>query len=1551
MLRGCAWMFCMVGLVLPMRAQGAPANPKSHQKLIVYPAEGETAEQLRAGGAKVDDYGSYWVVKANKSQADAVKKAYGARSQSANYLDRIELLAAQFDTSEAESAVPSQLRETGKSEKHLRLVQFSGPVQPGWLDMVKSAGRVKVISYVPNNAYIIWMDKASEDNIAQFLAPNGPVQWIGTYHPYYKIQTGLLPEHIGNPRSLIDVRVFIVDGPEADEALRAVKQIAFGGTKEPFVQLNHRIVQLTVRASEVTTLAQIPNVTWVERIVPRELRDEKQDLILASRTNQLPGHSPVPALLGGERYLEFLFDKVAGGAAGLGAFTNSANYPIVDIADTGLELGLLNTAHPAFYELGNPNLAPRVIYNSRAGYPSGAGCPRFSDSFLDGADFCGHGTFVASIVAGYDDGADQMTTCIQNFLNPQCVAITSSRVVCVVGTISLTNELTLIRKDIEGFQRGMGVSPFGLIGSTRIFSQDLTFQCNPYAITSITCDFCATSLQVLLTQEYLGRARIANNSWGDILVSTTNGIIVNAGLYTADSQTYDVGVRDALLTGTSTNVPGPSPLNQEMIAIFAGGNAGSVGNVGGFGDILVTAPATAKNIIAVGATENFRVTGDGCLIPSTERDSSFDVSGYSSFGPTLDGRFKPDILAPGSAIFGANNYLDFVESITDCTCTDGGINITCHPVEGVQSCLDLYGCGSGTSFSAPAVSGGAQLLWWYFQNRLNMLQPSPAMVKAYMLNSARYLPIENSITHTMDTLPSIAQGMGMMDLERMFDGVPRALRDQTTPRAIDVTLLLTNPVPQQTYFTRTGQSYELSGTIFDATKPFRVTLAWTDMAGDPVANGSLVNDLDLEVSVGGKTYRGNVFSGAHSVVDITRAVDNINNVESVFLPAGTTGTWSIVVRATNIAGDAVPNVGNSFDQDFALAIYNATAASDVPHQSTNDSCQTAALVTNFPYSAMLNLASPAFHNNHPSPSAAKGGIEAFWTVGRPSRGTVISVDTFNSNFDTVLSVWQGDCGSLVEVLSNNNASNTLQSALSFTADGTNTYFIVVDKRAGSGSSLKINIRAVPPPIALTPSPADFGSVLVGAESAPRTITYSNGSTQPVRIESMQFNGANYLEFTVFDDDCEDKTIPPGGTCTIRVVFVPMDVGLRTATLEVEDNQTGSPRIAILTGTGLPPSPEVCLTSSNLTFNTVAIGSTSTAQSVTFTNCGTADLFITNATVTGAASTDFLVTVDSCSNATVVPGGVCQVSIVFAPTAVGGRAATLRLVDDAETSPQLVLLSGTGKQPAPLVCLSTPAINFGNVEVDANSLIRSLIVTNCGTAVLNISDIALTGPGASHFSVISDACSGSPVALNGTCEIRLQFHPTGIGLFNATLNINDNASGNPHKVTLTGNGTGSQPDGLVSSRRRANTFVGDGIYNDTAEFQTASQKSNRGRRRVFYARVQNDGNAADSFRVQGSDDIPLGISVKYFLGAVRDRSCDGVPPNPPGPCDITAAVKAGTFVTGTLAPGATTSDATLIRIEITVDKLANAGLYDALVTFTSNSKPSQRDTVQASVAVP
>ena len=127
----------------------------------------------------------------------------------------------------------------------------------------------------------------------------------------------------------------------------------------------------------------------------------------------------------------------------------------------------------------------------------------------------------------------------------------------------------------------------------------------------------------------------------------------------------------------------------------------------------------------------------------------------------------------------------------------------------------FYSASSGTSHSAPAVAGGAALVRQYFVNH-GLTPPSPAMTKAFLVNSARYM----TGTGANDTLPSNSQGMGMMNLDTYFSQLagPRILLDQ---RPGDL-------------FTASGQLHTFTGTVADGGQPLRVTLAWTDAPGPTV---------------------------------------------------------------------------------------------------------------------------------------------------------------------------------------------------------------------------------------------------------------------------------------------------------------------------------------------------------------------------------------------------------------------------------------------------------------------------------------------------------------------------------------------------------------------------------------------------------------------------------------------------------------------------------------------------------------------------------------------
>ena len=95
-----------------------------------------------------------------------------------------------------------------------------------------------------------------------------------------------------------------------------------------------------------------------------------------------------------------------------------------------------------------------------------------------------------------------------------------------------------------------------------------------------------------------------------------------------------------------------------------------------------------------------------------------------------------------------------------------------------------------------------------------------------------------------------------------------------------------------------------------------------------MTGNAFVNDLDLEVSAGGRTYRGNWLAGGVSVPG--GQADFRNNLENVVLPANTSGRMSVKVVAKTLGGDGVPGNGKPLDQDFALVVSNAAGAGSSP---------------------------------------------------------------------------------------------------------------------------------------------------------------------------------------------------------------------------------------------------------------------------------------------------------------------------------------------------------------------------------------------------------------------------------------------------------------------------------------------------------------------------------------------------------------------------------------------------------------------------------------------
>ena len=353
-------------------------------------------------------------------------------------------------------------------------------------------------------------------------------------------------------------------------------------------------------------------------------------------------------------------------------------------------------------------------------------------------------------------------------------------------------------------------------------------------------------------------AAIGSNSWGNDV----------QGEYDTDAAQFDELVRDA-----DASTPGDQP----YILEFSSGNAGPDTQT-------VGSPATAKNVIATGACEN--VPNTLALTYGLYADGQDTMADFSSRGPCEDGRIKPDVLAPGTWIASAASSAAPEVALVSWSAID-----------------EFYVYMGGTSMSGPHAAGAAAIFVQYYKSLHTNAIPSPALVKAALINSANEL---DELNGGPGPIPNNDEGWGRITLTNII-----VTNFTTAPRYyeyVDQTVLLTN-----------GQLYVHHTLVRSAGQPLKITLAYTDVAGFPGAIPALVNDLDLEV-VGpdGTLYRGNQFAGNDSVPNAPSS-DNLNNVEAVHLSQPLPGDYLVRVRAGHIVQDARLDSA-AIDQDFALVI-------------------------------------------------------------------------------------------------------------------------------------------------------------------------------------------------------------------------------------------------------------------------------------------------------------------------------------------------------------------------------------------------------------------------------------------------------------------------------------------------------------------------------------------------------------------------------------------------------------------------------------------------------
>lgn len=446
------------------------------------------------------------------------------------------------------------------------------------------------------------------------------------------------------------------------------------------------------------------------------------------------------------------------------------------------------------------------------------------------------------------------------------------------------------RTDTQGFYYDMGVAPTVHFYLSRIMASN----------GSIGSPFDVYTLRQIVGRAYNAGARFQNSSWYE-----------GPGLYgyTSLAREYDVLVRSALMSIDT-------PEEQITVVVAAGNNFNSSDPIRG-----VYSPATAKNVITVGATALQRGPVFGGTLGGTcdTNHGIRDIAEFSRQGVVGNySRIKPDIYAPGQNITSARS-----QSLS------GSAPCAGTPTLRVPAPSGPNVPAGGTSFSTPIVTGAAVLARQkIFADTADPRcgepdepacpNPSPALIKAALLattetNSSGGYNYYQGWYNTWE--PTTYQGFGRVALTSLLeDTVSRAYVDEDH-----------EPAPTRR-FLQSGSYVNLSFTVADPSKAISAVLVYSDAPAALNATAVRVNGVDMYALQGGYVYCDGQYGGQYA----TRSTgcwlpDLDNNVKRIRIaPNSFTGQFTIQLVADGIAAHAVPGRDSgAFNQAWALYVYNA----------------------------------------------------------------------------------------------------------------------------------------------------------------------------------------------------------------------------------------------------------------------------------------------------------------------------------------------------------------------------------------------------------------------------------------------------------------------------------------------------------------------------------------------------------------------------------------------------------------------------------------------------